>query len=226
MAIQGFTTIAASATIAVGSRVIQTPFIQNIRVTRNRGEIITKASFTYRTTEDEAGTLNGNAPVVIAFHSKTIFVGYARRINAGPSFNCADEMIVRVDAEDIMYKLVNQRINRRQKLDGLGPIAFITSIKGRPFSGFDDPSDVRDLTGGRSPFNFPTEGPTQAREKFLRDGVNSFGDLHPVVKHSDIIQNRGGVGTGGGGFILHDHTSLDLTSPHGGGPGKSVYGVK
>lgn len=223
--VTGLTIEPASADIVFGGQVVQTPHITSISVRRVRGELVGKARFSYFTNDASGGNSSADAPVIISFRTNAIFAGFAKRVTVSPSFRCADEVIVTVEAEDIMHKLVNKRINRRQKQQGLGPIAFITSIHKRPFVAFDSQQDVYDITGGQSPMQLYGPDPTSINNRFVNGVYNTIGDLHPVSKASDIILNRGGTG-GGGSFENHDHSSLDTSGPHSGGPAKAVFGVK
>lgn len=225
MAISGLEIIHADASILFGDQVIQTPHITSISVRRIRGELVGKARFTYFTNEVGGSSANSDLPVVISWFSTPIFSGFAKRVTVAPSFRCADEMTVSVEAEDVMHKLVNKRINRRQKQQGLGPMAFIAGIQKRPFVAFDDPQALYDLTGGFSPHQVYGDSPRDINSRFINGVQNTLGDLHPVSKASDIILNRGGTGVGGS-FILHDHSSLDTSGPHAGGPAYAVFGVK
>lgn len=218
-----FDTIPAEATVSFGGVDYITPHVHSISVRRVRGELSAKANFTFYTQIDEDGQVG--SPVTISFYGESIFVGYARRVTVTPSFRCAGEVMVSVQAEDIMYRLVNKRINRRQKLDGLGPIAFITSIHHRPFLGFDDKQALDDVTGGHSPHQLYGPTPAAIKSRFMQGLHNTIGDQHPVMAASDTVLNRGGRGSGAG-FFLHDHSSLDISGPHAGGGAKAVYGIK
>ena len=225
MAVSGLDIIHADASILFGEEVIQTPHITSISVRRVRGELVGKARFTYFTNNAGGSSVNSDLPVVISWFSTPIFSGFAKRVTVAPSFRCSDEMTVSVEAEDVMHKLVNKRINRRQKQQGLGPMAFITSIHKRPFVAFDDPQALYDISGGQSPMQVYGPDPLSINNRFVGGVQNTLGDLHPVSKGSDIILNRGGTGVGGA-FILHDHSSLDTSGPHAGGPAYAVFGVK
>lgn len=221
----GYTTKQAEATVIIGDQSYTTPGIHSISVKRVRGELTAKASCSFYTSESEGDGLSGGMSIQIQWYGASIFSGYVRRVTASPSFRCAGEVIVSVQAEDKMYRIANKRINRRQKLNGLGPIAFITSIHHRPFVGFDDPQSVDNVTGGYSPFQIWGPTPGSINSMFVQ-GVNStVGDLHSLMLSSDRVLNRGGR-RGGGGFFLHDHSSLDISGPHAGGPAKAVYGIK
>jgi hypothetical protein len=207
-----------------------------VNVTRTRGEIVGKASFAFKWDGSGSGSVSGNAPVIIKFgggsssggssSGTTIFSGFAKRIMTTPTGECANEVIIRVQAEDIMHKIINKRINRRQKQQGLGPIAFITSIHKRPDIGFDDPNMLYALSGGSSPMELDAPTMLEFRLRQLLNGEqNSYSWLHTVQKLADhtMISTPGGAG---GGMGLHDHSTLDLNGPHAGGPAKAVYGVK
>jgi len=216
----------ALATIVMGGIHIQTPFITSINVSRARGEIVGKASFSFRWSGDTNAAGSG-VNVVIAFQKEVIFTGYAKRVNVSPSMECANEFIIRVQAEDIMYKLINKRMNRRQKRNGLGPLAFITSIHKRPDVGFDDPNSLQDISGGQSPFSLDGESYWDVRNRLFDSGQsNTNASLHPVAKNTDIVTSYDHSLGGGGDIGLHDHSSLDLTGVHGGGSAKGVYGIK
>ncbi|RKZ85084.1 MAG: hypothetical protein DRQ39_07610 [Gammaproteobacteria bacterium] len=225
--VSGLSIKIASATIVFGSQTVSTPHITSINVRRIRGELVGKARFSYFTNDLQGNNANssGGAAIFISFGTAVIFSGYAKRVTVTPSFRCADEVIVTVEAEDVLHKLVNKRINRRQKQQGLGPIAFITSIHKRPFVAFDSPQAIYDVTGGQSPMQIYGPDPSSINARFLSGVTNTIGDMHPIAKASDTILNRGGTGSGSSSG-LHDHTSLDTSGPRAGGPAKAVYGVK
>jgi hypothetical protein len=227
MAIEGFNIQHADATVVFGNQILQTPHITSISVRRVRGELVGKARFTYFTAQSDGENSSSDVPVIISWYGTPIFAGYAKRVQVGPSFRCANEVVVSVEAEDVLHKLVNKRINRRQKLDGLGPLAFITSIHKRPFVGYDNPQDIYNITGGQSPPIIYDSDPQRINARFSSNSTNTVGDQHPIMKASDTILNRAGTGGGAGGtFFLHDHSSLDTTGPHAGGPSVAVYGIK
>lgn len=221
----GLTTIKASATIKVGSISISTPNVISISVNRTRGQVVSTCAvaFTFNG-EFNAGS---GAPLVVYFYNELVWVGVVKRMAISPSLRCAGEINVKIQAEDILHKLENRNITRRQKLAGLGPLAFITSVYKRTTLGFDDEPSRHDISNSSSPVHFFT--PTinmREHTMFLGGNDNITGDLHPVTKVSDPITGRGKGATGGGSFILHDHSTLDLSGPHSGGPAYSVFSSK
>lgn len=219
--------IPAYAKIKMNDMIIETPNIISISVSKSRGSLAGTASATF-TVEDFKSTGRGPASVsvVIHFWEFAVFTGYVKRMGVSPSYECPGKYIIRIQAEDAMSELEGKFYTRRQKLPGLGPLALITTVYKRVYTGFDNPAETHDISSSASPVKYLTHTVNMAEHtKLLKNGeTNVMGDLHPVTKVADKPQ-RGGAGTGGG-FILHDHTSLDLTSPHGGGPSMSVFSSK
>ena len=224
----GLNTVPASASILIGGRKFATPEIISISVSRTRGQLVGTASATFHAKDISSQGIDAGDSVVIKFFGDTVFTGFIKRLNLGPSFRCDGELIIRLQAEDVLFRIDNRNFTRRQKLAGLGPIAMITSIYKRTYTGFDDPSQVHDISNTGSPVNYltPTINMSEHSALMKNGETNVIGDLHPVTKLADK-PDFGGAGSGGGGaFILHDHTTLDLAGPHAGGPAKSVFGVK
>lgn len=226
----GLDTIPASASILISGRRFSTPEIISISVSRTRGQMVSSASATFHAKDifSSGGGITAGDSVVIKFFGDTVFTGFIKRLNVGPSFRCDGEIIVRIQAEDVLFRIDNRNFTRRQKLAGLGPIAFITSIYKRTYTGFDDPSQRHDVSNTSSPVDFLTPTINMSEQSvFIKGGeTNVIGDLHPVTKLADKPDFGGAGGGGGGSFFLHDHTTLDLTGPAAGGPAKSVFGVK
>jgi hypothetical protein len=221
----GLKTVKASATVKVGSITISTPHIQSISVNKTRGQLVSTASVSFLI-QGGFQDIGAGAPMAIYFYSTVVWVGFAKRINIAPSPTCAGEMLIRIQGEDVLFRLENKNYTRRQKLAGLGPLAMISSLYKRTFVGFDDPPSRHDISTGSSPFDVFTHTVNIREQTMFATGYdNVSGQLHPVTKVSDIITNHG-TQAGGGGFILHDHTSLDLTGDHAGGPARSVFSIK
>lgn len=221
----GLATIKANASIQFGSdTLIKTPDIINISITKSRGNLVSTAQAQFHF---NSGDLSGSAgsDIVIKILDTLAFTGTIKRIDISPSFRCAGEQIVRIQAEDYLNKIVNRTITRRQKLPGLGPIAFISSIYKRTTVGFDSARDLHDINQTNSPVDIFTHTINFAEmTQFSKSGENNLmGTLHPVTKVADVIVNGGG--NGGGGLGLHSHEKLDL-SERGGGMAYSVFGIK
>lgn len=228
--IEKLQTIQANATIVLSNFSISTPDILNINVTRTRGQAVNSASVAFTFKGElilKALDNSKHFPLVIFFYGNPIFTGIAKRLSISPSARCADEIIVRVQGEDILYKLENRNFTRRQKLPGLGPICFISSLSNRRTSlGFDDPPSRFGIDSGASPIEYMTHSINPAEQINMKSDTNSIlGPGHPITKLADPIQNSN-AGTGGiGGFIIHDHSSMSLDE-HGGGPAVGVFGIK
>ena len=225
--ISNFQTIKANAIIEIGNFEVETPKIMSINVSRSRGKPVSSASVQFLYDRDDQD-ISSETKIGIWFWGTKIFTGIIRKISISPSGRVAGELIVRIQAEDFMHRLQNKRYTRRQKSNGIGPVVFISSIFKRASLGFDDPTDVYDIDSGYSPIETLTETPNMAAQlKFVRGGeTNTIGGLHPMTKAADPIEDLGGAGGVGGGFILHDHTSLSTTDAHAGGPAAAVYGVE
>lgn len=223
--------IVASASLHLGSVKIVTPDIINISVNRARGQLVGTASATFHLKEVTSEGLLGGTRVVLKILGQTVFTGVVKRVVVQPSLRCAGEVIVRIQAEDEMFKLQNRLITRRQKLAGLGVIAFISSVVHRTYTGWDDPSQLHDIANSNSPIDIISTTVNIREHKQLLQGgeTNLAGNLHPIMKNSDPLvggPKSGGGGTGGG-LILHDHASLDLDGEKpGGGPSFGVFSVK
>lgn len=217
----GLQTRPASAYIRIGGIGIATPDIMNISISRSRGQLSSTASvsFLYSSSEDSLTDTN----ILIKIDTVTVFTGYIKKLVINPSFRCAGEIIVRIQASDALSRIENQLITRRQKLAGLGPIAFITSVTRRTYAGWDDPALLHNIAATNSPVDAVVPGVNfREYDQFISGGENStIGFNHPIVKNSDPMQN-GGAAQGGGGFILHSHETLNLDQT-GGGPSKAVF---
>lgn len=224
----GLTTIPASATIIIGSRKFSTPEVISVSVNRTRGQLISAASATFHAPGIFSTGIDAGDSVVIKFFGETVFTGFIKRLNIGPSFRCDGELIIRIQAEDVLFRIDNKNFTRRQKLAGMGPIAFITSIYKRTYTGFDDPTQRHDISNTASPIEYLTPTLNMSEHTALIKGgeTNVIGENHPVTKLADKPGIGGASSGGGGAFILHDHTSLDLSSPHAGGPARAVFGSK
>jgi len=217
--------IRAKATVKIGDYEVTTPDILSISVSRSRGKPVSSASIHFRHKINE-GTIDTDMPIEIKFFAFKIFTGTIKRMSVSPSLRVAREMVVRLQAEDDMYKLNNKRITRRQKNNGLGPVVFITSVYKRPYIGFDDPTRVHDVESyGSSPQALCQSVNICEMDFLCKDGVSSYGDNHYIQVCSSPLDFWGST-AGGGGMVLHDHTSLSITEPHGGGPAAAVFGVK
>lgn len=224
---QNLVQINANASVRIGDTIITTPQILSINVNRSRGKPISTASvqFLY---DREQEDLTGNSRIDIRIMGSVVFTGFIKKMSVSSSFRVAGEIVIRIQAEDILHRLQNKRFTRRQKSNGLGPIVFITSIYKRPSLGFDDPTDIYDIESGSSPVEVLVSSPNMATQvQFVKGGeTNTIGSLHPLTKIADPFKDVGGAGGTGGGFILHDHTSLDTTGSHSGGPAAAVFGIR
>ena len=178
----GLTTVKASAKIKVGGYTASTPNILSISVNRSRGQLVSSCAVVFMV-EGEIN-LDAGAPLVIYFYNELVWTGVAKRINISPSLRCAGEVIVKLQGEDILHKLENRNITRRQKLAGLGPLAFITSVHKRTTMGFDDPpSNRHDISHSSSPVEVlvPTIN-MREHTQFSQTGSDSVqGDRKSVV---------------------------------------------
>lgn len=218
--------IGAHVSVILGdSDKIETPYVISCNVARTRGQLTSSATVTFITQLKKFKPSTSGSSIVIKFFNQTVFVGEVRRLNIGPSGKCSGEFVVRIQAQDQMYKLENKVITRRQKLAGLGPLAVINSLHQRTYVGFDDYLR-HDISGTGSPVEIisPTVNIAE-HTQFVRGGeTNTMASLHPVVKNSDPFRS-GAKSGGGGGFILHTHEDMTL-GPTGGGPSKAVFGIK
>jgi hypothetical protein len=197
-------TRAAEATIKIGNKNIRTPDIININVNRSRG-VGAKASASFRYRGDFDNTAG---PIVIYFYSGVIFSGVITRFKINASLRCANEQTISLQAEDNMIKLRNSRYTRRQRLDGLGPIVFISSLHKRTHLGFDSPTTFHDLESDNSPAEIVTHTVNMVEQTQWANvgGDNTLGGNHWETINADEVSGAA-ASAGGGGFILHDHTS-------------------
>src|SRR3989304_3643624 len=140
----------AHARVVVGNLDIQTPFIQSISGSRERGTPQSRASCSLRINEEEVRLAQAGDTIYISFHGQAIFTGVVRRVQAVPTNRCAGEFFLNVQAEDPLFKLENRKISRRQKLEGLGTLAIISSKVDQPDRGFDTPPQQ----GGKEAHSF------------------------------------------------------------------------
>lgn len=232
--------------IKISEFVTYTPYVLRCNVNRSRGEVA-KASITFRVPEkSKFFTDNSAGSKVEIFFDGAVsepgqpgtgsvsswgikaFTGYIKRVNVNPSTVCAGEIIVTISAEDELFKLRNRRITRRRKQSPLPPIAFITSVHKRTHLAFDDPESKHDIDSSSSPIHIISWTFNIAEwDMFVKVGIeNTKGPNHPLTAKNDPRNTQRSGGIGGGAFILHDHTSLDLTGPKAGGPSAAVFGIK
>lgn len=222
MASCGLNTMRASAVVSIGGHSVSTPDIINITINKTRGQLTATAQVQYHATTEES--TDAGSDIVITIMGQRAFTGTIKRIDISPSFRCAGEKIVRIQAEDYLNRIANKAITRRQKNPSLGPMVFITSIYKRVTVGFDKMRDRFDVDGGQSPLDVFTHS-TNFREIpfFIAGGeTNTMGALHPVTKVADAFPKPGG---GSGGMVMHSHESLDF-SERGFGPATAVFGSK
>lgn len=222
-----FEYIPAKCEVAIGEFVVQTPFVLSAGIKRARGQV-SKASVSLRLTDstERAAAGFGGKGITIRFMSQNVFSGIITNINSAASGNCAGEVILNITAEDILYKLRGKRFTRRQKLNGLGPLAMITSVDERTFPGFDDPPSLYDVERTLSPINVTTVSPNfRVVDTLLEAGqAETVNKTHPTIALADPMPSST-PSTGGGGLGLHTHEKLDL-SRFGGGPAAASYSSK
>jgi hypothetical protein len=218
----------ADIKIKLGSYEVETPYVVSVSVTRSRGNPVSSAAVQFIYKGNVAAITNNSKKlqILVLDMNQTYFVGTVKKITVAPSFRVGQEYVIRIQAEDAMYKIVNKRFTRRQKSAGIGPVAIITNLYKRPDLGFDDPTQRHNIEREGSIIeaivnDFNVANMTQ----FLKSGQdNTLGDLHPITKVADKLTSPSTGGTGGG-FILHQHASMSLDSM-GGGPALSVFGVR
>jgi len=224
----GLTTVPASGLIRIGDIRVGTPDLKSISVSRTRGQLVSSCSVSFIFNGEFSAP--AGAPIAVFLYDQSVWVGVVKRLSISPSLRCAGSVLVKIQAEDILHKLENRSITRRQKLAGLGPMAFITSVHKRTSPGFDDPPSRHNIFNSASEVGYLTHTINfREHTQFGIGNENTTGSLHPWTKIADPINNAGqslGAGGGGSGFILHDHSSLDISGPHAGGPSYSVFGVK
>jgi len=220
----------AHATVVAGSLSASTPFVHSCSVNRTRGALTAKASASFTVGAGEASKAfqtGGGSVFKILIHGTVVFTGIIRKITVTPSLKCQGGLIVNVQGEDVLYLLNNRRITRRQLSSPLAPTAFITSIYEHVNQGFDNPYTRHDIsrTGSSITTVANTDNIAELTQFIKNGGANTQGSQHPLTKVAEPITS-GRAATAGTGFILHDHSSLDLTGPHAGGPAVAVFGVK
>lgn len=221
----GLTPIEARCIVRIGGVTATTPMVIAANVSRNRGQLSAAASATFYYEGNE--NFNAGSNFAIYIMGQIVFNGVAKRIIIGPSLRCAGELRVTIQGEDRLNRIENRAITRRQKLAGLGPLAFISGVYKRTELGFDDPPSRYDISSSSSPVEvFSPTTNHAAMHQFLKGNDSITGDLHPVTRVADKITNISAPSSGGGSFILHDHSTLDLSGPHAGGPARGVFGVK
>jgi hypothetical protein len=213
--------------VKFGELIISTPNVLSAGIKRSRGQV-SKASVSLKisdSTEKLALGLSGGG-ILIRFQSQNVFRGIIVSINSAASGDCAGNVILNITAEDELYKLRNKRITRRQKLNGIGPIAMITNIEERAFLGFDDPPSLYDIDRTFSPISVVSNSPNfREMNNLLSAGQsNTISNIHPTIALADPMPKVGPPG-GGGGLGLHTHEKLDL-SERGGGPAFAVFSSK
>lgn len=220
--------ITAQARVVIGNISISTPNVQAITVSRQRGTPQSKASCSVRIDQSDISSVSQGDICFITFFGNAVFTGVVRRVQAVPTNRCAGEYFLNIQAEDKLYLLENRKITRRQKLEGLGPMAIISSKKDTPERGFDTtPGGINrtEHSNFGSPQGFQTRGSSlNPREitSIIGSGASSSpaGENHPVTRTSRrLSENRGTPGGGAAG--IHDHS--DLTNL---GPAFAVYGTK
>lgn len=214
----------AHVSIFIGEKKIETPYILSANVSRSRGQLVSTAAVTYLSETTSSQPSTEGVSLIIKFFNQTVFSGEIRKISIGPSARCAGEHVVRIQAQDPLYKLENKVFTRRQKLPGLGPLAIITQLSARTYVAFDAYLQ-HDICGTSSPVTIysPTVN-MAAMTQFVRGGeTNTICSLHPVIKNGDTPLTRGKSMSGG--MILHSHETLGLDE-RGLGPARSVFGVK
>jgi len=223
----GLTTVKAAAVVRVGPYRVATPYVQTISISRTRGQLVSTASV--RLNLDTEFSINTATPLVIYLYNEVAYTGYVKRVTVSPSLRCAGEITVQITAEDVMYKLENRNMTRRQKLAGLGPMAFITSLYKRTSVAFDDLPARFDISGSSSPIEVLTHSLNMREMTMFATGyADVSGPQHPVTKNADPLGNPSQPAGGGTGtdFFLHDHTTLDITGSHAGGPVKAVFSTR
>jgi len=219
----------AHARIKLSSITVSTPKVISVSITRTRGQLVSTATASFHLDSDSLTALESDAGghISIALANTTAFTGTITRIDASPSFRCAGELIIRIQAKDFLHRLENKNITRRQKTSGLGVLAMVVGLHKRQSVGFDDPRELHDIHRTGSPIDIHTHSiNVEEQTQWLKGGVtNTVGALHPVTKAADVVTEARG-GTGGGSFILHDHSELELSGPHAGGPAVGVFGVE
>ena len=222
----------AHARVKIASLSVSTPFVQSVTVSLERGTPQRRASCSLRVNEDDVAGINSSSAqgskIEIWFHGTKIFDGVVRRIQIVPTNVCAGEFFMNVQAEDRLYLLENRKMTRRQKLEGLGPFAIISSKVDQPERGFDTPPELGG-TANHSFFGRPlpsrqgnvkTLNPRELTNIIESHPGGTSGENHPVTKASRrLSENRGAVG--GGALGIHDHSDLANL-----GPAHAVYGTK
>lgn len=221
----------ARAKVMIGGLVVETPFIQSISVKRQRGNPVSQASFSLSVDQDQVSQTTVGDTVFITFYGKAVFTGLVKSLSVEPSAFCAGKFFLNAQCEDPLYKLnEGRRIVRRQKQEGLGPLAMISSKVDAPERGFDTAPRFggkadHSFFGDNDGFQTPAEDTNPRGRKGLSRLINplsssTIGENHPITKAGRRLTDTQG-NVSGGGFIIHDHTSIAE-----GGPAHAVYGVK
>lgn len=217
-----FKTVCANCDASVGGYRVETPHIISANVTRERGNPVSTASITFH----YKGTLEipTGAELIIRFYKTPVFTGFIRSFSTSPSFKCAGDIVVKIQGEDILYRLQNKNITRRQKLSGLGIIAFINGVTRKVDLGFDDPDGINRHAVSHPGSSIHMFTPTiniRAQDQFIGSWDSPIGPNHPVTKVSDPILPAPGRGIGGEGVTIHDHSDMENL-----GPAVAVFGTK
>jgi hypothetical protein len=217
-----FKTVCANCDASVGGYLVETPDIINANVTRTRGNPVTSAAITFH--YKGKFSVPTGAGLIIRFYKTVVFTGFIKSFSVSPSFRCAGDTIIKIQGEDILFKLQNQNITRRQKLTGLGIIAFITGVQRKVDLGFDDPDGLNRYAVSHS--SSPTEimtptTNTRAQDQWLGSWDSPMGPNHPITKIADPIPESPGRGGSEAGLIIHDHSDMENL-----GPAVAVFGTK
>lgn len=214
--------IVARAQVTLGNRVYATPDIRSIAVVRQRGQAKSQAKCQVFVPEGEVEATGGGL-LIITFWGNLVFTGVAKRVVVSPSFRCQGESIVEITGEDFMYKLDNYSYTRRQKQEGLPPLAIITSKKDTPERGFDTlPLYIHSQDRGFSDMETiaPDTNPRNMSRLASYSNQTNHGPNHPTTKNARPLSDpRGGAATGGAG--IHDHSSIAEL-----GPAHAVFGAR
>lgn len=226
-----FETIPAFCTISFAGGSASTPDVISANVQRTRGDVVGHAACTFLAGE---GFSMGEGILQIFMGEgsadKLVFTGYPVKVSTNPWEGCAGKVVVRVQAMDPMFRLLNKRYTRRWKLDPLGPFGLITGITKRLYTGHRNDDYRQNIDRGHSPIEVKTTGTNYPDwRSFVHTGqANTHGKNHPLMRAATAFppSTTSAMGYGGGTIELHDHTTLDTSGPFAGGPARSVYGTK